>query len=155
MTLTFWVAVDPATETLRGIGFGVATRPTEPALVIVRITWKLNCPADVLKVTVPVSLVPEKNAGFADTVTTPVVPELNSLSQFWPEFVEIDTRFVNVTSEPPDVMLTFMLELLDPADTLKVTGFGLATRPDELPLTVMLTGKGNEPFGVTTETDPE
>jgi hypothetical protein len=156
VTLTFWLAVDPAKVTLRETGFGLATRPTEPPLVIVRITWKLNCPPDVLKVTVPVSLVPENNNGFAVTVTIPVLPELNSLSQFWPEFVEIDRRLVDVTSEPLDVMLTFMAELLDPADTLKVTGFGLATRPDELPLTVRVTGKVNDaPVVVVTKTLPE
>ena len=85
MTLTFWVAVDPATETLRGIGFGVATRPIE--LPVVSVTWKLTCPNDVppenaLTVTLAVSLTPEKNCGFADTVTVPGVPELNSVSQF-------------------------------------------------------------------------
>ncbi len=82
-----WVAVDPAKATLRLTGFGLATRPTEPPLMIARVTWKPTCPNNVLPenaltVTLPVSFTPEKNCGFADTVTTPGVPELNTVSQF-------------------------------------------------------------------------
>ena len=54
------------------------------------------------------------------------------------------------------VMLTVCCVLDDPSETVIVSGFGLATRPEVPPVpTLKLTGKFNDPTEVVTKTVPE
>jgi hypothetical protein len=106
-------------------GFGLAKRPRVPPLMTVKLTGKLNCPASVFTNTVPLT-VPEIPVGFGKTDTWPV-PELNAPSQLCPD---VDTDVI-ATGEPLKVILTLLMVLADPDETVILTGFGLAASPDD------------------------
>jgi hypothetical protein len=63
---------------------------------------------------------------------------------------------VMVVAPPLKVTLTFCVTLADPNGTLMVSGFGLATRPELLPVpTLRVTWKLNDPTDVLTVTVPK
>lgn len=68
----------------------------------------------------------------------------------------VDVRLVIPVGEPLKVIPTFCDEIPDPAATLNKTGFGLAAKPNPVPVvpTFRLTVKVVEPTDVVTKTVP-
>src|SRR5713101_4261148 len=147
VTLTFCVDEPAPKGRLKVIGFGFATRPNVLPPPMVRVTVKLTFPDGVLTVTVPVSLPVNRADGFTCTSTTPKAPVTDGWSQPCPVFVLNEKILLTVVAEPLRVIVTFCDVVPDPAATLKVTGLGLAARPNPPPPvpTFRLTVKVVEP----------